>query len=261
MDPDAIQVEASGAFGTAAGIASPTMPDPATLPILGAWGRGTGMRFSASEGYVSNWDVVAFAEPALDAGSPLALGHGSESASVTMDATGLFLVRLDAMVAPNKGRPEVGLPVEGSWWWRIAVPDRELQQGAGGVPPPRIRLRSGDRVRSLDPGSGCWIGTCGDIGAIPPPQTLPTIRTLPRAPLTVTLSDGSGVTGWYIDATPVGGKESDAVDLGHADGVQSTTEVIVPAPAEGTWVISVFVTFDQRRGDFTGYGRLILREP
>jgi hypothetical protein len=261
LGPDAPNVTARGPFGSVAGISAAGMPDPNTLPILDAWGRGTGVGFESSKGYVASWDVAAFAEPALDAGSPLALGHGKGSAYVQMAATGLFLVRLDATVAPFKGRPEDGLPVKGSWWWRIAVPDRELRTGDGGVPPPRIRLRSGDRVRSLDPGSGCWIGTCGDIGAIPPPRTLPTIRTLPGAPLTVTLSDNSGIIEWYVDATPLGGQASDAIDLGHAEGVPSTTRVTVPAPARGSWVISVFVRFDQQRGDFTGYGRLILREP
>lgn len=245
---------AQGPFGRAAGLAGDTAdapPDPARLPVLDAWARGTSVVVRPSVGTLAPWRVVAVAEPALDPASAVELGQGDGEATFELSTSGLFLVRVDGIIRPDGGA------VEGSWWWRIAVPDRDLPEDETGPPPPAIVLASGDDVASLEQGSGCHLGTCGDIGRVSPPDLLPTVRTITQAPLAISLSDGSAMVGWSISATPLDGGEADGILLGHAGDTQMT-QGWVPAPGIGDWVIAVSVTFDRERGRFDGYGRLIV---
>ena len=165
-----------------------------------------------------------------------------------------MLIRVDGTIRPD------GDALDGSWWWRVAVPDRVLPDEETGPPPPTLWLGSGDDVVELEQGSGCFLGTCGDIGRVSPPDLLPTVRTIPGAPLSITLADGSGVVRWSVSATPVGGGEADEVVLGQAPDVW-TTQAWVTAPDPGEYVIAVSVTFDRERGSFDGYGRLIVEPP
>ena len=169
------------------------------------------------------------------------------------EESGLFLVRLDGTIRPDRDA------IEGSWWWRIAVPDRTLPDGETGPPPPTLRLGSGDQVVDLEQGSGCFLGTCGDIGGISPPELLPTVTTIERAPLSVTLGDGSGVVGWSVVISSIGQDDADEVVLGQARDTWTTT-AWVSAPTKGDWLVTTSVTFDRDRGAFDGYGRLIVEE-
>lgn len=251
---DSVALVAQGPFGRAEGVAGGTggsPPDPARMPVLDAWARGTRVVLRPAEGTLSPWRVTALAEPALDPARAVELGQGDGEASFQLSASGLFLVRVEGIVRPD------GDAVEGSWWWRIAVPDRDLPEEETGPPPPAIVVASGADVASLEQGSGCHLGTCGDIGRVSPPELLPTVHTIVQAPLAVSLSDGSAMVGWSVSATPVGGGDTDGILLGQGGGTP-TTQAWVPAPGTGDWVLAVSVTFDRERGRFDGYGRLVV---
>ena len=253
-ETEVVTLIAQGPFGRVAGLAGGTAdspPDPARLPVLDAWARGTRVVVKPTEGTLAPWEAVAIAEPTLDPGGAVELGRGDGEATFELPASGLFLVRVAGTVRPD------GDALEGSWWWRIAVPDRDLPEEETGPPPPAIVVASGADVASLEQGSGCHLGTCGDIGRVSPPDLLPTVRTIPQAPLAVSLSDGSDMVGWSISVTPVEGRDADGILLGQA-GSSPMTQAWVPAPGAGEWVIAVSVTFDRERGRFDGYGKLVV---
>ncbi|MBX3029496.1 MAG: hypothetical protein KF809_05015 [Chloroflexi bacterium] len=248
-----LEVEAHGAFGVVAGQAlSPddALPDPASLAVLDAYARGTGVTFRPTSGTLGDWTLTAVAA----ADRVLPLGTGSGPASVVLDATGLFLVRLDGRVQPADG----GTPSTGSWVWRIGVPDRDLPEAEDSAPPPRIRLASGDQQVRLERGSGCYLGTCGDIGGVPPTNELPTIRTVAGAPLVLDLADGSSFTSWRVEVTPADDPVAGPVVVTGSVETAPQARAVFAAPAAGAWQVLVHVTFDHERGSFDGYARLLL---
>ncbi|MCY7417440.1 MAG: hypothetical protein LH650_02910 [Chloroflexi bacterium] len=255
-------VIASGPFGSVPGQAvlqDQPLPDPAGLEALDAYGRGASVTFAPATGSFESWQVTTLQEPILDAAAAteLASGSSSDRAVVRLPTTGLFLVRLGATIVDPESTGSTG--TSGSWVWRIAVPDRDVPGDGDPYPPvPAIVLTSGDQSVVLDQGSGCFVGTCGDIGATAPPRTLPTIRTVPGTPLTVRLTDASGMVGWTVDATPVDSAEGDTLSLYTATSQPAVDSLTFVAPTEGRWVILVRVVFERDRGSFDGYGRLVL---
>ncbi len=256
-------VVATGPFGTVAGLRlapDGDLPGAATLEALDAWGRGAAIRMAADHGSLATWRSTVTQEPSGVGGTVLDLGNGNGIATVHLPMTGLFLLRLDATVSEPTVPGDAG--TLGSWVWRIGVPDRDIPAGGDPYPPaPSIMLVAADQAVGLDPGSGCYVGTCGDIGATAPPRTLPTIHTIAGAPLAVHLSDVSGIADWSAEATPIGGTSGQTVQLGHAAVGPPLDKVTFAAPAEGRWVILVHVRFDRDRGSFDGYGRLIVGPP
>ncbi len=257
---DPMRVVASGPFGTVPGLSlgpEGVPPDPWALEALDAWGRNARISVSADGLSFDAWRASAFREPIMAGAEPDDLGSGVGHPVLHLPTTGLFLVRLDASLtdptAPGR------TTVASSWVWRIAVPDRDVPDGGDPYPPaPSLLLTSADDRIELDQGSGCFVGTCGDIGATAPPRTLPTIRTRPGAPLVLRLGDGSGMVAWTAEATTIAGMGARTVSLGAGTGDGAMTQGTFAAPGEGGWVILVHVTFDRDRGSFDGYGRLIL---
>ncbi len=255
-------VIASGPFGSVPGRAvlpDQPLPAPADLEALDAYGRGASVTIAPDTGSFESWQVTTLQEPirGVDAATDLASGGSSDRAVVRLPTTGLYLVRLDATIVDPESTGSTA--TSGSWVWRIAVPDRDVPGNGDPYPPvPAIVLSSGDQSVVLDQGSGCFVGTCGDIGATAPPRTLPTIRTVPGTPLTVRLADASGMVGWTVDATPIGSADEDTVSLHTATSQPTVDSLTFAAPTEGRWVILVRVVFERERGSFDGYGRLIL---
>ena len=259
------QITADGPFGRVVGTGlavDANLPDADALEVLDAYGRGARVELRSTSGTLGDWRVTAYPEPIVAGaqGSELASGSGDRGATLRLPSSGLFLVRLDATIA-GPG-PSDAPPVGGSWVWRIAVPDRDIPPDGDPYPPaPAILLSSGDQSVALDAGSGCFVGTCGDIGATSPPRTLPTLDTLAGAPLTVRLSDVSGIAEWVIDATPIAATDEQPVTLSTGAGDPPRSTMTFAAPADGRWVILVHVRFDRERGSYDGYGRLILHSP
>ncbi len=249
--PAVPEVTATGPFGSVAGQQAALPPNPASLPVLDGWARGASVLIHATDGTLSPWHAVALAEPDLAPAQAIDLGTGEGDAALVLSDTGMFLLRVDATVRPD------GDAIDGTWWWHVAVPDRERPEDEYGPPVPAIGLASGDATQTLEQGSSCYVGTCGDIGRVSPPDLLPTLRTMVGAPLAVSLADGSGIASWSVSATPVGGADSDGVVLGRSDGA-TTTRAWVLSPAEGDWVVTVSIRFDRERGTTDGYGRLIV---
>ncbi len=265
-DDQTRSVVAHGPFGSVPGLALPAaadLPDPALLEALDAYGRGASISIAPVAGSLDRWHVTASPEAAGDpAGHPahsieLGSGDSADRATIRMPTSGLYLVRLDGVISDPAGG---GAPdTTGSWVWRIAVPDRDVPGGGDPYPPvPAIILASGDQSIALDPGSGCFVGTCGDIGATSPPRTLPTLHTIAATAMTVTLSDVSGISAWSADATPVGAADDQTILLGSGTAVPAARTLMFAAPPAGRWVILVHVRFDRDRGSADGYGRLIL---
>lgn len=254
--PESTALYAQGPFGRVEGHAADAggpRPDLADLPVLDAWARGATVSFRPSEGTLSPWHLWVFPEPDIDTPTTYQLTDADGDASVSLQEPGLYLLRMDGTIRPD------GDAIEGTWWWRIAVPYRDFPPDEDGPPPPAIRFASGESVISLEQGSGCFLGTCGDIGGISPPDLLPTLTTVEHAPLSVTLEDGSGVVGWSVVVSPIGTDDPLEVVLGQAREAW-TSVAWVEAPSEGDWLVTTSVTFDRDRGSFDGYGRLIVEE-
>lgn len=254
--PEVPTLIAEGPFGRVEGHATAVgapPPDLSGIEVLDAWARGATVAFRPSDGTLSPWHLWVMREPEADAATTFQLTDADGDASVSLQEPGLFLLRLDGTVRPD------GDAHEGTWWWRVAVPYRDFPPDEHAPPPPAIRIASGDRATSLEQGSGCYVGTCGDIGRISPPDLLPTVTTIERAPLAFTLEDGSGMVGWSVVISPTGQDDAQEIVLGQARDTW-TQDAWVPAPARGDYLVRASVTFDRDRGSFDGYGRLIVEE-
>jgi hypothetical protein len=254
--PDVPTLFADGPFGRVAGHATgpgDPRPDPVELPVLDGWARGATLAFRPDDGTLSPWRLSVFPEPDVDVPTSYQLTDEDGDAEVSLQEPGLYLLRMDGTIRPDGGA------LEGTWWWRVAVPYRDFPPDEHGPPPPAIRLASGDRVVSLEQGSGCFLGTCGDIGRTSPPDLLPTVTTIEHAPLSVTLEDGSGVVGWSVVVSPVGEGDTTEYLLGQGSDTW-TSAAWVEAPPSGDWLVTTTVTFDRDRGSFAGHGRLIVEE-
>lgn len=260
--PEDRGVVGRGPFGTVPGLPVPVgaaLPDPASLDPLDAYGRGATLEFLPSSGLFDTWQVTAFREPIPGGGPGIDLGSGNGRARVLLPDTGSFLVRLEATPDTVIPDPDTATaPPAGAWLWRIAVPDRAVPTDGDAYPPaPRMLLDAGDHRIRLDQGSGCYVGTCGDIGAVPPAPTLPTLRVTAGAPLLLRLTDGSAVTAWDAVAAPADHRDADGVPIGSGQRPDGTHQIAVVAPAAGHWVLTVHVVFDRKRGSFDGYARII----
>jgi hypothetical protein len=254
--PEMPTLSAEGPFGTVAGYATASgarRPDLAQVPVLDAWARGATVAFRPSDGTLSKWHLWVMPGSEVGARTTYELTDADGDASVDLQEPGIYLLRVEGTIRADGG------PVDGTWWWRVAVPYRDFPPDEHGPPPPALRLASADDIVTLEQGSGCFLGTCGDIGGISPPDLLPTVTTIEGAPLTITLGDGSGMVDWSIAVSPVGGDGSDETLLGR---VRDTWMIDgwVAAPSRGDWLLSASVTFDRERGSFDGYGRLVVEE-
>ena len=105
-------------------------------------------------------------------------------------------------------------------------------------------------------GAGCFIGTCSDIGAPPTADGLPVLRVGAEAsPLTLGLSDGSGIAAWNLTATPATGGIGRPLAAGVAAGPGQPL-VTFDAPGSGRWLLEADVTFDLERGAYAAYAVL-----
>lgn len=246
---------ASGPFGIVPGFATDADAGPATvdLPVLDGWARDAPILVRPTSGTLAPWHAVAFREPDVDPSGAIELGEGDGDAVLRIGTSGTYLVRVAGTLRPDGGA------VDGTWWWRVAVPDHDAPEDEAGPPPPGIRLGSGDDVTTLELGDACYVGTCGDIGGVTPPDLLPTVRTIAGAPLSLTLEDGSNAVGWAVTVTPADGGGSGERALEASPGT-SLSQAWLTAPDAGAWVVLVSVTFDRERGRSDGYGRIIVEE-
>lgn len=262
-DPGPGTVNLAGPLGSRAGVPVPAggaTPDAASIPPFDTYGRDPSLQLWSSEaadadtstGWVS-WQVTAVpaAEPTAD---PVSLGTGVAEVPVdrvdlAAPAPGTWLVSATTQAA--QAGPE------GTWAWHLVVPDRTIPEI---IPMPGIVLFGGGDTVVAEPGSSCYLGSCGDIGAKPPAKAVPAVRLgLPDEPIALTLSDGSGIAEATVAATLLGVDETEPVTLLDAIQAGGTNVIHVPAPpSPGRWYLELFLRFTDGRGDAAGYARVVV---
>jgi hypothetical protein len=259
-------VSLSGPFGRLDGLpiaAASPLPDPAWLRTLDGYGRGASMRIAPRDADLLfyDWHLSAVPEPLADVAQAVDLGggvaSGVELASVRGPATGVWLVRLDASLVQREVSFE-DIFAAGSWVWRVSVPDRDAPDNSDEPypPVPQVLLSAGSNVIPMELGSGCYVGTCGDIAFLPPDGDLPRIDVERGAPVMLSLGDGSGLAGWIVSARSVGGSDEEFELLAQDALGVSRPVALVGSPGRGRWVLEATVTFDLERGSYDAYARV-----
>ena len=232
-----------------------SLPDAASLTTLDTFGRDPALTISTTtdEGWVS-WQVEAV--PATDsAATPVSLATGLaelpiDRVDLTAPAPGDWLVTA-ALLSDTDG-------ASGTWAWRLVIPDRSLPDA---MPAPDLVLFGGGETVVAVRGSGCYVGSCGDIGREPPVATLPRLRLdRPDEPIALTLSDGSGVAAVHVTAQRLDVKESDPVTILETGGLSANVVLVPPPASSGAWKLTLFVRFTDGRGDQVGYVRVVVPE-
>jgi hypothetical protein len=219
-------------------------------------GRDPSLQLQALDPDLSftGWRVVA-SPLAPGGGTPIVLAGAdmadapTETVALEPPPPGDWLVRA-SLVPADPGRPSLERA------WHVRVPDRSLPDF---LPEPDVVLFGGGSTILGVPGSGCYVGVCGDIGREPPSQTLPRLRLdRPDEPLTVTLSDGAAIAAIRAAARPIGpgGEEGPPTTLLDLELDRAESPVLVPPPGPGLWRIELLVRFDFERGHQTVYARL-----
>jgi hypothetical protein len=260
-------VALNGPFGRYDGFAieaNAPLPEPSSVRPLDSYGRGASLSAAARDErlWLESWRFTAVAEPVMEVDSVTELGAVDDSpmdqAIVTAPPTGVWLIRLDATLV-RATDPAAGPVANGSWIWRLVVPDREFPDPEVRVPPaPTLMLASGPRALAMDPGSGCYVGTCGDIGAPPPDDRLEPLQVSPGAPLVMSLDDRSGLAAWDIRVRPVGGTDEDWIQLARDWQEVSRPFAVFAAPPSGNWFLEASFQYDLERGGATAYARLVV---
>lgn len=261
------RVSLSGPFGTLDGLPIPVggpLPEVAPLRALDAYGRGATLLAAPRDVrlVVTAWQLRATLVSGPGNGTVVTLGGDETSlggyASVPAPPTGAWVIRLDASL-DDADQPFRAPPVRGSWIWLVVVPDRDVPQDDPNPPVPQVVLATGTTGVAMELGSGCYLGTCGDIGHPSPDELLPDLSVVPAARMRLALSDGSGLGAWSVAVRRVGAPDDAAVPVvSDALGV-SRPLVQFSAPGVGSWVVAAQVSFDLERGGFAAFARLEVR--
>jgi hypothetical protein len=243
------QVWLSGAFGRVPGgdPASPAGASPGRLP-LDSWIRSAPLSLYVE---VAPEDLLAVEvvsrqhdgahEERLSSGATLFAGP---------DRPGVTVLVATVTTEPH-GRSQHA--------WLLAVPDR-----AGGeealldVRAPVAMLISSTGSVAGEPGNGCYVYLCVDVGYQPPAASLEALPAAVGETLSLALDDGSAMIGWAGTLTPV----ADTITPVAGGGVEArTTEagpLLPPTPvaelagleptAAGEWLLQVRADLDRERG-------------
>ena len=262
-------ISLSGPFGRLDGLpitASSPLPDSAWLRTLDGYGRGASLRIAPRDEDLLfyDWSLVATPDPSDESLPSAVLGgevaSGIELASVEGPPTGVWLVRLDASLVQRDVSFE-NIFAAGSWVWRVSVPDRDVPNHSDEPfpPVPAVLLSAGSNLVQMELGSGCYVGTCGDIGFLPPDGDLPRLDVERGASLMLTLGDGSGLAGWIVSARPTGASDDQFQLLARDELGVSRPVALVGAPGPGRWVLEATLTYDLERGSYDAYARVRIR--
>jgi hypothetical protein len=255
--PEPLTVFLYGPAGRLAGTPvsrSAPAPDPARLRPYDTAGRDPALELQSDDPRVlfGAWRVTATPVPV---GEPVVLaereGPGPSAERITLEPPppGSWILRATLVPADPSGASFDRV-------WRVIVPDRSPPET---LPAPDVVLFGGGSTLLAVPGSGCYVGVCGDIGREPPSGTLPRLRLdRPDEPVTVTLSDGAPIAAIRVTGRRIGedGREGRAVRLLDTTLEPPASPVLVPPPRSGTWRLELLVRFDFERGYQTAYARL-----
>jgi hypothetical protein len=246
----------SGAFGRVPGgdTGSPASAPPGHTP-LDTWIRGAPLDLQV--------DVVPEDLLAVEVVSRRLDGAGEErlSSEATRfagpDAPGLTVLVATVTTVPY-GRSQHA--------WLLAVPDRAGgEEALLGVPAPVATLTSTSASVAGEPGNGCYIYLCVDVGYQPPAASLEALPAAVGETLSLALDDRSAMIGWTGTITPLTGTStpltaggSETRMAGAETRIAEAGPGLTPSPvveltgleptAVGQWLLQVRADLDRERG-------------
>lgn len=135
--------------------------------------------------------------------------------------------------------------------WLLDVPDREGSwETLLGMPMLGAELQAGEASVSSEPGHGCYVGMCQEVGLRPPSATLEPLTVTIGQPMALHLSDGSALLHWEGRLEPQEGTHSETRQA------EASFEAPVAGPVlaglepdtAGEWLLEVRADYDRDRG-------------
>jgi len=232
----------SGPFGAVPG---GPVGDPATAEpdgrALDTWMRQASLELASDPPLDawSRWEVVARAVDGV--GAEQVLSHG-ERWFMAPDEAGRYV--LTATLENESGtRSEQA--------WLVEVPDREGSwETLLEMPMLSAELRASGGVVSSEPGHGCYVGMCQEVGLRPPAATLEALSIAVGEAPELHLGDGSALLRWQGRLEPLAGTTAET------RLAQATFDRPVAGPVltglepttAGEWLLEVRTDYDRKRG-------------
>ena len=210
----------------------PSARSPAALPhsALGVWPTTLG---------VDSWEVT------LQAGSSasvIAEGGSFDARETLVGFTGPATSGEHLLVARTvmaDGSEFVGA-------WILTVPEREFpDDGVMDIPAPDLTLTIGDQTVVGERTDGCYLFLCVTIGKLPPASKIPAVVVPSGESLLLALTDG---TPFDIHNAEYNRLDGDGDTIPIEATWMPGTEVELPGPPPGAWLLSLEVAFDRGRG-------------
>jgi len=159
------------------------------------------------------------------------------------DTPGVSVVTATVTTAPH-GRSQHA--------WLLAVPDRiGGEEALLDIPGPGAVLSSATASRPGEPGNGCHLYLCVDVGYQPPAASLPALPVALGETLALRLTDGSGMAGWTGSLTPLEGTAAEARGSEARSPLEPAAEVRLAGlepTTTGEWLLQVRADLDRERG-------------
>ncbi len=242
--PDrAPQVWLNGAFGRVPGAdpGTPAAAPPDGKP-LDAWLRSAPLTLETDVAPEDLLSVEVTARPLDRAATEESLSEGA-----TMfpgpDAPGVVIVTATVTTDPY------GISRRA---WLLEIPDRSGgEEALFDIPGPVAMLNSAGGGVVGEPGNGCYAYLCVDVGYETPPSSLPAMPVNVGEELTVTLSDGSAMSGWTGSLVPIGDSRAVTLQADDTFGAKPQGSAILVGlapPTAGEWLLQVRTDFDRERG-------------
>ncbi len=233
----------NGAFGRVAGgePANPAAAAPDDSP-LDTWMQGAPLTLQIDVPSESVAGLQVRSQPLADGAAGEILSDGA-TMFAGPDTPGVTVVTA-TFTTEGHGSSQLA--------WLLEVPERE-----GGdevlldMPGPRAMLASLDGSVAGEPGNGCYVYLCVDVGYRPPTATLEMASVALGEPPMLHLSDGSAMTGWTGILTPIGEMSAKAQEAEASYPLEPRATVALtglePSTA-GEWLLEVRTDYDRERG-------------
>jgi len=240
MPTAAPQAWLNGAFGRVAGDdpATPASAAPDGAP-LDTWMRKAPLVLQVDVPFEDLLAIEVVSTP-LDGGAAEALSSGA-ARFAGPDTPGMSILTATITTAVHGSSQHA---------WLLAVPDR-----AGGeealldIPGPGAMLSSGAGSRPGEPGNGCYLYLCVDVGYQPPAASLEALPASLGETLSLRLTDGSALAGWTGSLTPLSGTGAKALEAeGRPEPATVVSLVGLEPNAAGEWLLQVRADLDRERG-------------
>ena len=134
--------------------------------------------------------------------------------------------------------------------WLLAVPDRTGgEEALLDIPGPGAMLSSGAGSLPGEPGNGCYLYLCVDVGYQPPAASLEALPVALGETLSLRLTDGSAMAGWTGSLTPLSGTRAEALEAEARPEPAAVVSLVGLEPnVAGEWLLQVRADLDRERG-------------